>query len=137
MSGQTIAQAAAAVDAWIALQTATTPADWIILNEGTNDLFAMPAQVPQETNYAYVLDALHTRWPTATVVVIKPWTPLQTGTAAILATRIDNVLATRGGWTTVISESTYLPGLFSADDIHPNSDGYAASAAAIKAAMGY
>lgn len=135
--GQTIAQARAAVDAWTASYP-STPGDWVFVNLGTNDMLTgMPSQAQQESDLAYVLDALHTKFPGSQFIVSKPWYTTAGADATTLATRIDNVLSTRAAWTRSINESTFLSGLIDVDGIHPNAAGYAATAAAIKTSMGY
>lgn len=80
--------------------TVGTP-DFVILNIGVNDaLGAMPLQAAFETNYAYILDAIHTKWASAPVLVAKPGCRGQAADCTTIAGWIDNVIASRA-WASV------------------------------------
>lgn len=98
----------------------------------------MPSEAQQEADLGYILDAVHVKWASSIVIVVQPWYPAQAANAAILATRIGHVVATRSTWARVgPDESTYLPGLLEGDGIHPTPVGYSASATAIRSAIGF
>jgi lysophospholipase L1-like esterase len=113
----------------------------VVLNIGVNDLAAMPAEATFKTNYAYILDAIRTKYPSAPIVISKVWAIGEDADAATWATWVDTVLATRPWATVGCDESITLKAgdngaarMF--DALHPNTLGHQSLAAAYKTALG-
>lgn len=94
--GATVASRKASIDADLALRTQTFKA--VLINLGANDVGSMPAQATFETNLAYILDALHAKWPNARILVASSWRRGFDSESATLKSWEANVLATRGPW---------------------------------------
>jgi hypothetical protein len=93
-----VADMKALVDADLATMFYPTP-DCILSNLGSVELvFGLPAQAQWEADYAYILDAFHTKWPNAQVYLARPWRRDVDANANTIAGWIDNVLAARSGW---------------------------------------
>ena len=119
----------------------TTP-DFILYNVGSNDLTAIRlgavVEASWKSNAAAILDSLHTEFPTAQILIVRVYrTGYEVEEALLNDTWLTDVLATRGAFAAVgPDERTFLPGN-TTDDTHPNVTGYALTAAAWQAAMGY
>jgi lysophospholipase L1-like esterase len=138
--GRTTAAARAAVDAELATKDGTP--DYILYNLGANDVTALPAQATWETNTAYILDAMHTKWPNAHIYLMRVWVRGEAADCNTLATWQDNVLATRSAWAHAgPDERIFLENgdngvTYTTDGIHPNHAGYVLTAAQWKAVIG-
>jgi hypothetical protein len=123
-----------------AIQDARTDA---LLNLGINDTANMPTEAQWESDYAFILDALHTKWPLSRVFCAKPWGRGATVNANILAGWIDNVLATRGAWAfpgpdeRVVLENGDDGVTYTYDGTHYNEAGKMMMAQQWKSRMGY
>jgi lysophospholipase L1-like esterase len=115
---------------------------WIFVNLGANDTQLLPAEADWKADFAAILDALHARWPLAHAYVMRPW---RRNYAAAMATLIGweaDVIAARAPWAHVGPDESFLEGgdngaSLTTDGIHPNDAGYALTAAAWRAAIGY
>lgn len=141
--GVTTATAAGAIDAFLAgfPEQGDTPA-FVLVNLGSNDLTGASdgsiTEAAWSANFAYILDAVHAKWPSAQVRVALPyWSGLTTGMDRMDGTWIPAILASRSSWAAVgPDERSYLPGNLT-DATHPNATGYALTAAEWQTAMGY
>lgn len=144
-NGATVASMKATVDADLAQMTGPDLV-WmrhVLVNLGANDFAAMPAEADYKTNLGYILDAIHTKWPNATVYVARAWTR-GAGMAAA------NTLA---GWTATVvgarswaalgpDERVWLENgddgaTYTYDGTHYNAAGNTAAAAQWMTALGY
>ena len=145
----TIADAAANISTIMAgLAPAGTVTD-VLCNWGVNDVphddgtgNTWPLQATWTANYLTVLDAIHARWPGATVRVSKPWCQLSDTNTAILGPWIDAVVAARSTFTRVgDNERDWLKpnvATYTYDGTHYSTpDGMRGKASASKTAMGY
>lgn len=140
VDAQTAATAAAGIGAFLAGQTVT--ADYALVNLGSNDLAGLPAEATWKADYATVLDALHTKWPAAQVLVMRPWRRGSDTNADTLAVWIADVISTRGWAALGPDERGYLKAgddgvTNTSDGLHPNAAGYALTATEWQTAMGH
>lgn len=138
--GATVATLRAGVDASLAA-TIGTP-DYVFTNMGINDSASLPVEATWKTNYGYILDAFHTKWPSAIIKVTYVWAAGRDANCTTLNSWIDFVLSTRAWATVGLDEQIVLKGsdngvTNTTDGIHPNRVGYILVAAARKASMGY
>jgi lysophospholipase L1-like esterase len=127
------------------LAARTTPPDYVLFNLGTNETGGGDVPVVAATwksDLAYMLDALHVKWPSAAVFVARPW---QQGYSSQMVdmndTWIPEVISTRGFCSLGIDEFGILPldddgATLTEDGVHPNSAGQDAIAAAWAARIG-
>lgn len=144
-AGFTTAQLKAVVDADL-LARGGPPAA-VIVNVGTNDIGgASPTTdgVQLKSDYGYILDAIHVKWPNASIYCAKLWRASTNGQQNTFDdTWLPAVLSTRPFAHTGIDERLILPGAsgvgteYTVDGTHPNRAGYGLVAAAWKTAMGY
>jgi lysophospholipase L1-like esterase len=141
--GTTVADRAGTIAAEIAALAPVQNMRFILVNLGANDVSALPAEAVWQANLATVLDAMNVAYPVAKVYVMRPWRRGYAAECNTVATRIGNVLATRGAWAFVgPDERVFLENgddgvTYTADGIHPNTAGYALTAAQWKTALGY
>lgn len=114
----------------------------VLINLGTNDLGGIVSpeqQAEWKTDLGFILDTLHTKWPTASVYVALPYLPSQIGPSDLMDdTLIPDVLSTRSAWAFVgPDERSFLPGHIDGDAIHPDAVGYTLTAVAWQTVMGY
>lgn len=141
--GVTTATAAGAIDSYLAsfVEVEKVP-EAVLINLGSNDLIQIHLgntdQAAWVGNMGTILDAVHAKWPTALVYLMRvynsDWPTEQT---ALDDTYIPDVLSTRGAWAFVgPDERTFLPGNTS-DNTHPTAHGYDLTNEEWQAAMGY
>lgn len=131
-NGYTAALWSAQIDTDLAA-TSNTP-EIVLINLGTNDIQQLADTIVQatwESDFAYVLDAIHTKWPDAVVKVAQVWRRYNNGQMTDMNdTWIPNVLSTRSAWASLgIDERDFLENgdngaTYTTDGIHPNSAGY-------------
>lgn len=121
--GWSVTAARNAVDAWLA-GTSTTP-DVVLLNFGVNDSHQGLTQATFEADYGYVLDAVHARWPAATLLVARVWAASCTGCdSPIDSTWIPNVLSSRTCFARYgFDERVWLTNGDTTDGIHYSDSG--------------
>jgi len=146
-SGYTVADMAAKVASDIGLITSSAEApESILINLGTNDVASLPAEATWKANYTTIISAMHTKWPSAKIYLAKPVrleaAPPSTPLAACSTAHgyIDD-LAALYDYVYVGMDETDLEGgdsyvTYFADALHPNTAGYAQSAALWKVALG-
>ena len=103
----------------------------------------MPLEAAFKADYAYLLDAFHTKWPAALVGVNLPWVRGRDADCATLAGWITAVLAPRAAWTFVAMDEavTIKAGdngaAYTYDGVHLSEAGITVAANRIKTTMGY
>ena len=96
----TAAQMKALVDADLATIGATPT--YILMNLGSVELaLGMPVEAQFETDYGYILDAFHTKWPNVKVYCHRPWYANHEADSNLIAGYIAVVLSTRGSFAYV------------------------------------
>lgn len=129
-SGYTIAQLAASVDADLSARSDTPSV--VLINIGANDYISV-IDATWSTNYAYILDAMHAKWPSAQVYCMRVWR--RSGTSLVaMKSAIGVLVAARSSWCYLGPDETVF--LENGDDgttytvigIHPNEAGYALTA---------
>lgn len=138
--GNTTAQLKALIDADLAAATGTP--DYILVNATINDTAPLPVEATWKTNYAYILDAFHAKWPNAVILVAYVWGIGRDSDCNTLALWIDAVLSPRPWARVGLDERIVLKGSDNGasamfDTVHPNRLGYIATAAAWQMSMGY
>lgn len=137
--GQTVVQCAAHIDADLSgYAFATTPSK-IVLNLGVNDV-GVTSETNYKTNLAYILDAMHTRWPSAIIYVSLPWRAGNNTEADTMAGWIASVLTTRSWAVVGIDERVTLKGsdngaTYTVDGVHPNHAGHLSYASGLAVLM--
>lgn len=133
--GYNVAELQAAVDADISAISGVVP-DYILVNAGVNDTTVLPAEATWKSNYGYILDALHTKWPGAWIGCAKQFVTGNEVNCVTLNGWLDTVSSARSWAVVAFDEGDFLPGNM-ADSTHPNRAGYILTAAAWQSAMGY
>ena len=138
-----MASRAATIAADIAAVATVQNMHWVLVNLGANDSYNLPAEAGWEANLAVILDAMNAQWPAAKVYVMRPWTRLHPAECDTIATRIGHVLSTRGAWAFVgPDERVFLENgddgvTYTSEGVHPNTAGYALTAAQWQSVLGY
>lgn len=115
----------------------------VLINLGSNDVSALPAEATWKADLSAILDAMHTQWPSAKVYVMRPWRRDYATECDSLATWIADVISTRSAWALVgPDERVFLENgddgvTYATDGVHPNAAGYALTAAQWQTVMGY
>lgn len=140
-NGATVASMKATVDADLAQMTDPTDMRYVIVNLGVNDFAALPAEAAWNADLAYILDALHAKYPAATIAVTRPWNSGNDANADTLAARIATVVAARPGWAILgDDERAWLKpnvATYSYDGTHYSAAGMVAAAQARFTALGF
>ena len=100
--GRTVATTQDNIDAGLAAISDT--ANYVLINLGSNDAGSLPAENTFKTDYRYIIDAIHTKWPSAVIYLAKPvllaGVPASTPVAAV---------ATLHGWIDdLVAEYAYV-----------------------------
>jgi lysophospholipase L1-like esterase len=146
VGGITVALMQASIDLW--LIGCQQPPDYVVLDLGVNDVANGQGQVDPatwESNMGYIVDACHTKWPSAKVYQIQTWASSDNGqTNALDDTWKPAVIAAgRAAWCFLgPDERITLKGSDNGasetlDGTHPNRTGSTAMGAAIKTALGF
>lgn len=115
------------------LAAATETPDYILVNLGVNDTGANADQLDSsqwQSDYAYILDAFHAKWPDALVYCARVWSRFDNGQRTLLNdTWIPAVLLSRSWAFLGIDERDFLENgdngtTYTMDGIHPNDAGY-------------
>lgn len=141
-SGRTVATAQDNIDAELAAITDT--ASKVFLNLGVNDAMAgLPAEAAWKADYLYILDALHTKWPGATVYLTRPWTRGEATDCNTLATWIADCQALRPTFSSLgDDERVWLEGgddgvTMTTDGVHYSAAGQVEKVVQCKTLLGY
>ncbi len=127
VGGRTVATGAASIDAELASAVGTP--DIILFSLGKNDVGgALPAEATWKANLAYILDAMHTKWPSASILLMRIWRRDCLANCNLIATWISDVIATRVWAGLGPDERGFLEGgdngvTYTSDGIHPNDAG--------------
>lgn len=147
-TGRTVAAEQALIDAQLAALPATPAPEFLCFNLGTNDVGASPGAT-WTTNAQYIIDAVHAKWASCQVYLMRPWKPdylgsFQAHIDELDDTRIPDTISGRawahlGPDERVFLENgddgaTYIAP--APDRIHPNSAGYTLTAVGWKATVG-
>lgn len=135
VAGQTVAQMKARVDADLAAATGTP--NFVFINLGTNDFGSN--STTWKTNYAYILDAIHTKWADARIGVTVPWSVGNDANSDTRATDLGVVLSTRSWAGIAVDERTIIKPYadrLGADNVHPTTLGYFYEAVSLRSWMG-
>lgn len=116
--------------------------DFILCGLGANDISTSQANF--ETNYAYIIDTLHAKFPAARVLVALPWRQGFDSLATSMDnTWIPNIVNPRSAWCgygpdeRVVLKGADNGATNTVDGVHPNAVGHAAMAVAWQSAMGF
>jgi lysophospholipase L1-like esterase len=131
---------AAAIVTDLAARTDTP--DLVILNIGVNDATNGTVEANFKTDYAYTLDAIHTKWPSAMILVAHVWGIGYDVECAAVNGWIDTVISSRSWATVGLDELTTLGNgdngaTYMDDALHYNTEGYRVASVAWATASGY
>lgn len=134
------------------LTASTTRPTYALINLGVNDVNGDAKDVDVlgfatwEANYGYILDAVHTKWPTTLIYLMRPGkrgdATIQDKLNRIRTIYIPDVISTRSTWAFLgPNESIFLENgddytTYTSDGIHPTPAGYALTAAQWQIALG-
>ena len=110
---------------------------------GANDANDGVTEATWKANYGYILDAIHAKWPNALLYVMRPWTRGYNAECDLFAAWIGDLVTARAGWAFLgPDERDFLENgddgvTYTSDGTHPNTAGYALTAAQWQAVMGY
>jgi lysophospholipase L1-like esterase len=142
--GATAATTAGTIDASLAAYSSTVDqVRWVLLNIGANDANDGVTEANWKTNYGYILDAIHAKWPNALLYVMRPWTRGYDAVCDDFAAWIGDLVTARAGWAFLgPDERDFLENgddgvTYTVDGTHPTTAGYALTAAQWQAVMGY
>lgn len=145
-NGETVALARTRIDADLAtmLGPETVNVAQILFNLGVTSLGTMPPQATFESDYGYLLDALHTKYPAAIIYCARPWARGYGAAPDTMAGWIATVVAARSPWAQLgHDERVWLEGgddgaTMTTDGVHYTYPlGFATAAAQWMTAMGY
>lgn len=132
------------IDARLAIAVGTP--DYVFYNVGVNDTNGgdgiNPTQADWQTQTGYILDAIHTKWPNAQIILNNQWCRLSPNACNTIATWRATVVTARSsfcriGWSEWILENGDNGVTYTADGIHPNYAGYAIVAQQWRNCVGY
>lgn len=149
VSGTTVALRRASIDADLAMRDSPAP-DYILIDLGVNDmgtdLWPMPAsQAKQDTwvaNYQYLIDALHTKYPSARIGLMRVWRRGYTDSNNLVDDTLLPLVIAGRSWAflgpdcRVVIENGDDGVTYTSDGIHYNAAGQVIIAQAWKVAMG-
>jgi lysophospholipase L1-like esterase len=132
-------QLAARVDADLAARTETRY-QYALITIGSNDLDETWTEAEWKGWLAYILDAIHAKWPDIKVGVAWPWIRNYNASAVTYAGWIASVVAARPWAFNGPNESVYLENgdngtTYTTDGVHPTTAGYDLAAALWVAAL--
>jgi lysophospholipase L1-like esterase len=98
VGGRTVATTLAAITQMFSTMPAATGATDIrvLINLGVNDITTgLPAEATWEANYLAIIDAIHAKWPTARVYLMRPWVRSFDTDSDTVAVRVGHLVAAR------------------------------------------
>lgn len=98
VGGATVASMRATVDSDLAADPRIY--ENVLINLGANELTTMPTEATYKANLAYIIDAMHAKWPHARVYMMRvPWRGNEfEDEGETLRAWIDSVFAARSAW---------------------------------------
>jgi lysophospholipase L1-like esterase len=114
----------------------------ILVNLGAGDVVSLPVEATWKTQFGYILDALHAKWPQARVFVMRVWRQGLDANCDTYAGWIDDILASRSWAQVGPDERVFLKqeddgASRCPDGVHPNSLGYWWTAEEWRSILGY
>lgn len=140
-SGWTVADVAAGIDAALAARSGNP--EFVLINLGANDAAAMPAEADYKTNYLYILDAIHVKYASAQIYLMRTWRRGLGTESNTLAGWIADIVSSRSSFVHLgPDERVFLENgddgvTYTAEGVHPNAAGYTLTARQWRYAMGY
>lgn len=102
VSGRTVATTLSAINTMLAGMPAFPSSVFdlrVLINLGVNDITGgLPVEATWNANYLAILDAIHTKWPTAKVYLMRPWLQGFDTDADTVAARIALIIAARSSF---------------------------------------
>jgi lysophospholipase L1-like esterase len=139
--GYTVALVKAGIDQW--LTCVGYPPQALLINLGVNDAGTLPAEVTWKANYQYILDAIHTKFPGASIYLMRIWCRGLAAHCATLNGWIGDLVTLNSTFVHLgPDESVFLENgddgvTYTADGIHPNAAGYQLTADKWRETLGY
>lgn len=134
VSGSTTTTLKNGVDSWLAGYTPSPTPEFVLINIGRNGWI--------KSDVAYVVDAIHVKWPNAHVLLCRIWSTIS-ASPTINNVDIPDLISTRSSWLFLgPDERVFLEGgdngaLETYDGTHYTAFGAQQAAAAWKIAMGF
>jgi len=142
VGGATVASARAAITTTLATYPDVT--EWVLCNWGANDWSGgLPAEATWEADYEAILDAIHAKWPTVPVYIMRPWDRGHDADAAIVSGWITTIQAARSSFVTIgPDEAVWLKGAdngatMTVDGVHYSAAGNTEVVNQWRTVMGY
>jgi hypothetical protein len=144
VGGTDIAEAATAIDGWLAGHTLNPNKDRnvFLINLGIL-VSAGETETSFKTNYLYIIDAIVAKYPNAQIYLSRPWSSAQPARCNIMAGWIADIVSSRS--TNALlgdDERVWLEGgdngaTNTYDGLHYSAAGHAAKVVAVRAVLGY
>lgn len=140
-SGYTVALAQPVVGGDLLENSGYSPR-YCLLNFGSNDATVMPTEANFKANYGYIIDAMHAKWSSARIGLMRPWRRGYDTQCDTLATWIGDLQAARSAFTflgpdeRVFLKSSDNGVTYTGDGVHPNHAGYVLTAQQWQTSMG-
>lgn len=93
-NGATVEDWAGLIDATLA--ETNIPQLYFLINLGVNQM-GIYTESDFKTDYQYIIDAIHAKWPVAKIYMVKPWRRDYDAQAATTAGWIDDLIAANAG----------------------------------------
>lgn len=129
------------IDATLATYSDTP--EFVLMNAGVNDTSGPTDQTSFENDYKYMLDAIHTKWPSAQCYLMRVWRRDFDTNCDTISGYINNVVTARSSFThagpdeRVWMKSNDNGATYTDDGVHPNYAGLLESGAQWRSVMGY
>ena len=139
--GATVASMATGIDALLA--TVSPGAAGVLINLGVNEMSALPAEATWRADYQTIIDAAHTKWPTATIWLARPWMRGYDAESDTLAGWIATLQAANAGYVSVgTDERVWMEGgdngvTMTTDGVHYSAAGQTECAVQWRTSLGY
>lgn len=143
VGGDDVGEALAHLDADLA-GAVSTPR-WILINYGANDVKTLPAENDAKAEWRTMLRAYHTKWPAATIGIMRVWLRGYDLECDDWNDWIDEIIAesefadycVAGPDERIFLENGDNGVTYTSDGTHPNAAGYALTAIQWQSVMGY
>lgn len=101
VSGTDTATTKTNIDTTLAARATSPAPDFVLINLGANDVPTLPLQVTWEANTAYILDAIHVKWPATPCRLTIAWRRTYDANCDTLATWLAAVVLPRATWAAI------------------------------------